>query len=483
MVSDLIDQHPGRFAVVTSYFSEFDVPYTVPWAQDRFSDFYSLAFAPALFVDGESNCPETFYPSCVEQRLDVGTDVTLDLSGTQVSGSTWDIEAEVCIEDGGSSRAMRVYTAATLSYRSGLPSYTRNLLMQDVLTQDVNLGSGSCQTVTQRITFDSESWSNQSDITIIAWAQESSATGPASVHQAAIMGWPFQPASELTTIEISPSTTELEFGESRSLTATGKDQYGADFPLSNPAWSMTGTGDGTFDPPSGSATTQFSATLVGNLRVTCTDGSVSGEAWVVITGDPPVLSEIVVSPSSAEMEVGQRRSFGAEGHDQYGYSFSLNNPQWHTTGDGSGTFEPANGSTAPIFTAMAPGALQVVCSEDGVSGQSSVIITGDPPQLAVIAISPETATTVLGASLVFTASGTDQYGKPFSPDNAAWSVSGDGDGTFDPASGGAAITFTATAVGSSTVTVQQDGLEATASIIISEEGLPKPRRVKTRHTP
>ena len=147
MVSDLIDQHPGRFAVVTSYFSSYDVPYTLPWAQGRFSNFYSLVYAPALYLDGELNCPETFYPDCLGQRLDIGTDVTLDLSASQVSGSTWDIEAEVCIEGGGPGRAMRIYTAATLSYRSGLPPYTRNLLMQEVPTQDINLGSGSCRTV------------------------------------------------------------------------------------------------------------------------------------------------------------------------------------------------------------------------------------------------------------------------------------------------------------------------------------------------
>ena len=483
MVSDLIDQHSGRFAVVTYYFSEFDVPYHVPWSEDRFFDFYSLAFAPALYLDGEVNSPEDDYAAWVDQRLGVGTDVTLSLSGTQVSGSTWDIETKACIEGGGSNRTMRVYTAATLNHRSGLPPYSRNLLMQEVPTQDINLGPGSCQTVTQTITFDSESWSNQSDITVIAWAQEPNTAGPASVYQAAIMDWPFSQASELTTIEISPSSAEIEVGESRNFTATGKDQNGADFALSNPVWSMTGTGDGVFSPPSGSATTQFSANLPGELQLTCTDGSVSGAASVVVTGDPPVLSAIVVSPSSAEMEVGQRKIFGAEGSDQYGNFFALGSPQWHTTGDGSGTFDPPDGSTIPVFTAVTPGAVQIICSGGDISGQTSVLITGDPPQLAAITISPETATVTLGASLVFTASGIDQYGDPFSPDNAAWSVTGGGAGNFDPASDSATTTFTATVVGSSSVTVQQDGLEASASIEITDEGLPKPRRVKARHTP
>ena len=482
MVSSLIDENPGRYAVVTYHIND---SFEVPWGKDRFESFYFLPFTPAMMFDGWWDCDNDSvgYATCLGQNLGVSTDVTMELGGTQVSGSTWDIEAMVCLEAGRSHRDLRVYTAATLSSHVDLPSYSRNLLRQAPLTEDVTLSSGNCQTVTQRITFDSESWSNQSDITVIAWAQDPNASGPAAVYQAAIMDWPFPSASELTTIEISPSNAELEVGENRSFTATGKDQHGSDFPLSSPVWGMTGSGDGTFSPSSGTATTQFSATLPGELQVVCTDGSISGTASVVITGDPPSLSEIVVLPSSAEMEVGQRKIFGATGQDQYGNPFTLNNPHWHTTGDGSGTFDPPDGSTIPLFTAMTPGTLQVICSQDGISGQSSLVITGDPPQLAALTLSPEAATVNLGASLVFTASGIDQYGNPFSPDNAAWSVTGGGAGDFDPASDSATTTFTATVVGSSTVTVQQDGLEASASIEITEQGLPKPRRVKTRHTP
>ncbi len=482
MVSSLIDQNPGRFAVVTYHIND---AFEVPWGKNRFESFYFLPFTPAMMFDGWWNCDNDTvgYDTCLGQNLNVVTDVTLELKGTQISGPAWEISATACVETGGSNRTMRIYTAATLSNHSELPSYSRNLLMQAVATEDVTLSGGNCQTVVTNVTFDDTSWSNQSDITIIAWAQDPNAAGPAAVHQAAIMDWPFPQASELTTIEISPSSAELEVGESQSFTATGKDQFGADFPLTNPVWSMTGTGDGTFDPPSGDATTQFSATLPGNLQLTCTDGPVSGAASVVITGDPPALSEIVISPSSVEMEVGQRKLFAAEGHDQYGNFFALSNPQWHTTGAGSGTFDPPDGSTIPIFTAVTPGAVQIVCSEDGVSAQSPVIITGDPPQLAAIAINPETATVTLGSSQTFTGTGTDQYGNPFTLDSLVWTVSGEGNGTFDPPSGTETTTFTATAVGSSTVTVQQDGLAAEALIEITDQGLPKPRRVKARHTP
>jgi uncharacterized protein YjdB len=478
VVSDLIDQHPGQFAVVTY---NIDDAFEVPWGNDRFFNFYSFAFTPELMVDGEMNCPSADYATCLGQRLGVGTDVTLDLSGTQVSGATWDIGARVCIENGGSSRTLRIYTAATLSHRSGLPGYSRNLLMQEVPTQDINLSPGSCQTVTQRITFDGESWSNRTDITVIAWAQEPDSAGPAAVFQAAVMNWPFPEDAELTTIEISPSTAELEVGETLVYTATGKDQNGNDFELTDPVWWTSGDGSGTFDPERGSTTPELTAIDPGDTNIICTQDGITGRATLRITGDPPVLSEIVVTPSATEMEVGQDTLFTAVGHDQYGNDIALDDPQWQATGDGSGTFDPPTGSSTPLFTAVAPGAVQVTCSEGGISGQSSVVITGDPPQLAAIAVSPQTATLTLGSSLVLTATGTDQYGDPFTPDNAEWSVSGAG--TLDPSSGSSTTTFTATAAGSTTVTVEQDGFEATALIDITDQGLPKPRRIKIRHTP
>ncbi|RLE32904.1 MAG: hypothetical protein DRJ61_08405, partial [Acidobacteria bacterium] len=146
-------------------------------------------------------------------------------------------------------------------------------------------------------------------------------------------------------------------------------------------------------------------------------------------------------------------------------------------------FDPPSGDTMPRFTAVTPGAVQIVCSEGDISGEASVVITGDPPHLDAMVISPETATVNVGASLVFTTSGTDQYGDPLTPDNAVWSISGEGDGTLNPPTGTATTTFTATAAGSVVVTAQQDGIEATASVEITDEGLPKPRRIKARKIP
>jgi hypothetical protein len=47
--------------------------------------------------------------------------------------------------------------------------------------------------VTRQFTFDTESWANQANITLVAWAQVPSSSGPAGVYQAAFSKYPFTP--------------------------------------------------------------------------------------------------------------------------------------------------------------------------------------------------------------------------------------------------------------------------------------------------
>jgi hypothetical protein len=482
VVSDLINQHSGQFAVITYHYAD---AFNVPWGDERLDTFYSLGGAtPTMMFDGWLNCPSRNLSDCLNQQLAVAADTTIEPAASQVSGPTWDVTAEICVDSGAPSRTMRIYTAPALNDHPNPPDYSRNLLMQAPGVEDVTLAGGNCQTVTTRITFDSESWSNQNNIVVVIWAQEPNSSGPATAFQAATMPWPFPQATELTSIVISPQTAEISVGESQGFTAVGKDQFGADFPLSNPEWSMTGDGEGTLDPTSGSTTTEFSATQPGTVQITCSEGSVSGTATLVIAGDPPALSEIVVAPATAEMVVGQHKIFVATGHDQYGNDIGFEDPQWQAQGDGSGSFDPPSGSSTPQFIAETPGDVQIICSVGDISGHASVVITGDPPQLTEMTVNPDSATVPLGSDVIFTATGIDQYGDPYTPDNAQWSVSGDGFGTFDPSTGSATVTFTATTAGECTVTAQQDGLSASATVDITEvSGLPKPRRVKARHTP
>lgn len=481
MVEQIADIYPNRFAPLTMHVNGDG--YTIPWAQDRLDIFYGVAGAvPTFMVDALWNCQAPDYQYYVEQELANPTDTTLELSGSPVGGSTWDITARVCRESG-SARQMRVFTAATLDHHPSLPSYSTNVLMQKIEEADINLAGGECEDVTTRFTFDSTSMANSSDIVIIAWAQKPAAVAPTNVYQAGIMRWPFPAGNELTTIEVAPANATVTVGGQVEFTATGKDQSGEPFPLENPTWSLgsAGAGSGSFDPVSGSETTTFTATRAGTRQVFCNDGDVSGAALVTIE-EAPQLAAIEIDPASATVAVDGEVMFTATGKDQYGEDFALTDPEWSVSGDGDGLFDPTAG-VETTFTAGYPGSAVVTCTQGDVSGTAGLEITGDDPVLTTITISPETAQLRVGDDLEFTAGGSDQYGRAFALADPAWRTEGDGDGVFDPTSGNATTTFTASATGSSRILCSEDGVEGEADVVISPEGLAAPRRVQGRVSP
>lgn len=481
MVEQLAADYPDRFAPVTMHVN--DDGYDLPWGQSRLDAFYGIpGVVPTFMVDALWNCQSADYRYYVEQQLYQPTDVTLELTANPVGGSTWDVTARVCLV-GGSARPIRVFTAATLDNHPSLPRHTTNVLMQNVTESDINPSANGCENVTSRITFDSLSMSQTSDIVVIAWAQMPTTSAPTTVYQAGIMRWPFPAGSHLTTIDVAPANETVAIGEQIVYTAIGKDESGQPYPLENPTWSLgdVGSGGGTFDPGVGSATTTFTATTAGSRQVFCKEGGVTGGAIVTVT-ETPHLASIEIDPSAVTVGVDGQVALLATGKDQFGTDFPLTDPEWSVSGAGDGTFDPATGATT-TFTASYPGSAVVTCAQGDVSGIAEVEITGDDPHLATIELSPATAQTRVGDELDFAAAGSDQYGRVFELVDPTWRIEGDGDGHFDPLSGSTATTFTATAMGTAQVICADNGIEGTATIEIASRGLPAPRKAKGRVAP
>jgi plastocyanin len=480
VVEQIAEDYPDRFAPLTMHLNGDS--WTIPWGQDRSDVFYRIAgLTPTFMVDALWNCPSSDYRYYVEEQLTQPTDVTLELSANQVSGDTFDVNARVCLEGSG-SRPVRVFIAPTLDHHPELQSYSTNVLMQEVSETDTTLSGGGCQDVTARIKFDLVSMANTSNIVIIAWAQMPVASAPTTVFQAGIMRWPFPTGSQLTTIEVTPMEITMAVGDRVEFTAVGKDQTGAVVELMDPMWRLggSGSGGGTFDPESGSVTTTFTATTTGNRQVVCQEGGVSGSALVIIT-EARHLAAIEIDPASVSVDVDGQLIFSATGKDQYGDEFPVDAPVWGVSGTGDGSFDPESGAST-TFTATYPGACVVSCTQGEVTGTADVEVEGEDPELATIELSPASAQVRVGGTIDFTAAGRDQYGRAWTLADPVWRVEGDGDGSFDPASG-SATTFTASTAGNGQVICAEDGVEGTAAVAISAAGLPAPRRASGRVTP
>ena len=231
--------------------------------------------------------------------------------------------------------------------------------------------------------------------------------------------------SRLSAITVTPSIVTLDVGTQQQFSAGGTDQYGSPFPLSDEAaWTISGGGTIVAH----GATCTYIATDYGQFRVTCAvhSGGSTFEGAATVSVVPPKLTTIGVSPSFATLDVGAQQTFTATGADQYGKPFPLQDPPVWTT-SGGGTIEPS-GSTC-TYTATGYGQFRVTCTvhSDGGTFEGAATVSVVPPKLTTIGVSPSFATLDVGAQQTFTATGADQYGKPFPlQDPPVWTTSGGG---------------------------------------------------------
>ena len=115
----------------------------------------------------------------------------------------------------------------------------------------------------------------------------------------------------------------------------------------------------------------------------------------------------------------------------------------------------SNGTCSPSVLCTAQGGW------DGPSGLGSILVAAGPPVLQAITVSPTSASVLTGGTQLFTASGSDQYGDPYTLTNVIWSVNGGG--TIDDTG-----QFTAgTTPGTYTVTATSGSVSGTASVTVT----------------
>jgi hypothetical protein len=194
VVSDLIDLFGADLAVLGLHFGDAA---EVPWNVDRMNYYSNFIGFPTYMIDGEldswaGNPPWSAWDPDTVARLAVPTDVTIELSAAPGGmPEVWDITATVCIEPGGTGKSMRIHLVEVLDNYPAGHYFDRNCTRQAAATEDIVLAAGACQEVTRTFTFDATSMAQFDDISIIGWAQDDLALGPAEVFQAAQMHTPF----------------------------------------------------------------------------------------------------------------------------------------------------------------------------------------------------------------------------------------------------------------------------------------------------
>ena len=195
-------------------------------------------------------------------------------------------------------------------------------------------------------------------------------------------------APTLTAIEVTPATASVPAGARRQFQATGRRSDNSTTTVSV-SWSATGgtiTGGGRYT----------AGTTTGSFRVIATQqgGSFADTSAVTVTA--PVLSAVVLTPSTASLAAGATQQFSASGRmsDNSTSTVAVN---YSATG-GSIT-------TGGLYTAgTTAGSYRVIATQQGgtLADTSTVTISGPAPTLVRVVLSPTSATIATGASQLFT---------------------------------------------------------------------------------
>ncbi|UCG31594.1 MAG: hypothetical protein JSU68_07990 [Phycisphaerales bacterium] len=180
-----MNEHLPRLVLVQIH---NDDGYETSWGDAR-AVYYDLPYLPTAWFDGTEERVDfptvPSYEDTYAARAPEPTDVSIDLSLVQVSGPTYEATASICVEPEGTGKEMRIQLVQVLDYWPSAVSYSRNGLKQAATSEDLSLTPGQCEDVVRTFTFDADSWANQEDVKIVAWAQAPASAGPAEVYQAA----------------------------------------------------------------------------------------------------------------------------------------------------------------------------------------------------------------------------------------------------------------------------------------------------------
>jgi 6-phosphogluconolactonase (cycloisomerase 2 family) len=251
----------------------------------------------------------------------------------------------------------------------------------------------------------------------------------------------------LASVSITPANATLALGRTQQLSAVGVLTDKTTQPLTNITWVSSAP-----QIASVSSTGLVTSKAVGSATISASASSVSGSTGLNV--GPAALESVTVSPDAATVPVGLTQQFTASGGFSDGTSSPLATVTWAVSDTSIATI-----SATGVLTAKIRGNVTVSASSSGVSG--STLTTVGAPVLTAIAVSPQAATTALGAAPAkFTATGTfsDQTTQEIST-SVQWTLSNPFTTTVD-ASGVA----TATRPGVTRVIASSGGVSGNAEL-------------------
>ena len=191
----------------------------------------------------------------------------------------------------------------------------------------------------------------------------------------------------------------------------------------------------------------------GAVTITATSEAASGTASVTVLPEPVALVE--VSPSIANVTVGQAAQLVAIPRSANGQQLAGRVVTWS-----SGTPGVASVSSLGIVTGIVPGTAVIIATVDGTQGSATITVRSVP--VASVSVTPPSGGTAVGMSVPLTATLRDANGNLLLGRVVGWTSS---DNTIATVSGTGVVT--GVAVGNVTISATSEGQTGSSSITVS----------------
>ncbi|HWZ57436.1 MAG TPA: Ig-like domain-containing protein [Gemmatimonadaceae bacterium] len=281
-------------------------------------------------------------------------------------------------------------------------------------------------------------------------AKSGGATGTASITVSNV---------PVASITITPAAPTVIVGQTTTLTATAKDAGGNVLTGRPVSWTSATTAVATIDPATGVVT----GVAAGTSIITATSGGIS--AHVTVTVQNPPASSVVISPSVANLLVGQTLQLTATVTDASG------NP---ITGAvvtyTSGTPAIASVTTSGLVTGVGVGTALITGKSGTATGAAAVTVAVVP--VKTVTITPSLDTLTAGSQVQLTATTLDSAGNVLTGRPVTWTSGNTGEATVSAtglvtASSSASITTNRTL----TIFAASGSAQGAATIVVRPIGI------------
>ena len=151
----MLTNFPNTFTLLQIHIGD---SYSTTWGNARWT-FYAGTGTPTAWFDGvrsavgASSTQQAYntYLGHYNVRRATPTDVTIGLTGTQISGPMYTFRARVGVEAGGTSKTMRIHIAQVRDRYPSSPSYSRSCFRQAAAYQDVTVAAGQFALCVRRL--------------------------------------------------------------------------------------------------------------------------------------------------------------------------------------------------------------------------------------------------------------------------------------------------------------------------------------------